>query len=390
MTRLADATSAEIAGARLVLVPVGSVEQHGPHLPIDTDTVIAVAVARGVAAELGAWVAPPISYGSSGEHQSYAGTSSVGTEALTHLAVELTRSMRTWAERVVLVNAHGGNVAGLTASGRDRVGAVPDGVGRPARGFHRDLADAAPASRLGAPRPRRGRQHPAVERDPPAMMAGGVAAVSPNGVLGDPAARERRRGERVLKAMVAEIVEDPCRERGGREPGVARVALVTGAAGGIGSATVARLVSDGYAVVGVDPPQGVTSGDHGTRPGRPRPRRRARPGGPSTVRWRSPSSGGAGSTPAVAAAAVIAGGGRCGRRGRRAGRAAGRGRAGSGTPRPPPYPSCSPARARRLPVRRRRLRGREPRDLPPAAYTTAKHAVVGLVRASRPTWSAPA
>src|SRR4051794_27413330 len=109
---LGEATSAETAGAWLVLVPVGSTEQHGPHLPLDTDTVIATAVAHGVAAELpGTWVAPPISYGSSGEHQSFPGTASIGTEALTHVLVELARSMRTWASRVVFVNAHGGNVA---------------------------------------------------------------------------------------------------------------------------------------------------------------------------------------------------------------------------------------------------------------------------------------
>ena len=44
MTGLADATSPETAGAGLVLVPLGSIEQHGPHLPLDTDTAIAVAV----------------------------------------------------------------------------------------------------------------------------------------------------------------------------------------------------------------------------------------------------------------------------------------------------------------------------------------------------------
>ena len=111
-TPMASATHRPSSERGLVLVPVGSIEQHGPHLPLDTDTTIAVAVADGVAGELpGAWVAPPLSYGSSGEHQSFAGTASIGTEALTQVAVELVRSLRTWADRVVFVNAHGGNLA---------------------------------------------------------------------------------------------------------------------------------------------------------------------------------------------------------------------------------------------------------------------------------------
>ena len=116
MRDLARATSPETAGAGLVLVPLGALEQHGPHLPLDTDTVIATAVAHEVASALDAWVAPPVAYGASGEHQSFPGTASVGTEALTHGLVELVRSLRTWASRVVVVNGHGGNLAALKAS----------------------------------------------------------------------------------------------------------------------------------------------------------------------------------------------------------------------------------------------------------------------------------
>ncbi|WP_395695830.1 mycofactocin biosynthesis peptidyl-dipeptidase MftE [Nocardioides sp.] len=208
MSVLAEATSAEATGARLVLVPLGSIEQHGPHLPLDTDTVIATAVAEGVARQLpGAWVAPAISYGSSGEHQSYAGTSSAGTEALAHLLVELTRSMRTWADRVVFVNAHGGNVAALGAS--EEVEWVP------CRTESVDLhAGVTETSLMLHLRPRAvrldlaeaGNTQPLSEILP-AMVAGGVAAVSANGVLGDPAGATADEGARALRAMVAEVVE---------------------------------------------------------------------------------------------------------------------------------------------------------------------------------------
>ncbi|MDF1605344.1 mycofactocin biosynthesis peptidyl-dipeptidase MftE [Nocardioides sp. YIM 152315] len=208
MTRLADATSPEAAGAGLVLVPLGSIEQHGPHLPLDTDTAIAEAVARGVAEQLpGAWVAPAIAYGSSGEHQSFAGTASVGTAALTHQLVELVRSLRTWAERVVVVNAHGGNVAALEAS--DEIGWVP--CATEAVDLHAGYTETSLMLHLrpGSVRlelAEAGNTQP-LNEILPVMMTGGVAAVSPNGVLGDPASATAAEGERVLKAMVAEVVE---------------------------------------------------------------------------------------------------------------------------------------------------------------------------------------
>jgi len=205
--RLADATSPETARAGLVLVPLGSLEQHGPHLPLDTDTAIATAVAEGVARELpGTWVAPAVSYGSSGEHQSFSGTVSVGTEALTHLLVELVRSLRTWAARVVIVNAHGGNLAALNAS--DELAWVP--CATEDVDLHAGFTETSLMLHL---RPESVRLDRAEAGNPlplsqilPAMMVGGVAAVSPNGVLGDPAGASAAEGERVLKAMVADVV----------------------------------------------------------------------------------------------------------------------------------------------------------------------------------------
>lgn len=206
MSSLARATSPETAGAGLVLVPLGSIEQHGPHLPLDTDTVIATAVAHEVGAALDAWVAPPLSYGSSGEHQSFPGTVSVGTEALTHQLVELVRSLRTWAERVVVVNAHGGNVAALRGSDEiEWVACATEEHDLHAGYTETSLMLHLRPESVRLDRAEAGNSQPLSEILP-AMMAGGIAAVSPNGVLGDPAGASAEEGERVLRHMVAEIV----------------------------------------------------------------------------------------------------------------------------------------------------------------------------------------
>jgi mycofactocin system creatininase family protein len=118
MTALADSTWPEVAtaaGAGAVLVvPLGSTEQHGPHLPLTTDTDIAVAIAREASARRPRLVvAPPVAYGSSGEHDGFAGTLSIGQEATELVLVELGRSATAQFDRVIVVSAHGGNAAPL-------------------------------------------------------------------------------------------------------------------------------------------------------------------------------------------------------------------------------------------------------------------------------------
>lgn len=214
---LADATWPSMPARPLVLVPVGSIEQHGPHLPLDTDTAIAVAVATAVADRLAGdvLVAPPVSYGSSGEHQSFAGTSSIGAEALQLFVVELVRSMSTWAGRVVLVNAHGGNAAPLSkatfrlrAEGHDAgwVACATESVD-----LHAGFTETSLMLHI-RPESVRGDLAEAGDTRPlpailPLMMAGGVAAVSPNGVLGDPAGATAEHGRQVMATMTTDIAD---------------------------------------------------------------------------------------------------------------------------------------------------------------------------------------
>jgi len=202
------------ASRRLLLVPLGSTEQHGPHLPLGTDTVVAVALAeRLAAARRDAVVAPALPYGSSGEHAGFAGTLSIGQQALEAVVVELVRSADDFAG-VVLVSGHAGNagplgraVATVRAEGRRALAwlpAVPGGDAHAGRTETSLLLALVPASvRLDEAEP--GDTRPLAEVMPE-LRSGGVAAVSPNGVLGDPRGASAAEGERLLAALADDLV----------------------------------------------------------------------------------------------------------------------------------------------------------------------------------------
>ena len=196
----------EIDGRPTLLVPVGSVEQHGPHLPLDTDTRIAAAVAAR-AATGALLVALPVAYGASGEHEGFAGTVSIGHEALRLLLVELGRSASRWAGRLVFVNGHGGNVSSLVEAvrllryeGRDAAWFACAAGGDAHAGRTETSLMLALDPALVRPERTAGNTAPLADLLPD-MRADGVAAVSPNGVLGDPAGASADEGERLLAAM---------------------------------------------------------------------------------------------------------------------------------------------------------------------------------------------
>jgi mycofactocin precursor peptide peptidase len=209
--KLGERAWPQVEGRPTVLVPVGSTEQHGPHLPLDTDTRVASAVAARACAG-SVLVAPPVAYGASGEHEDFPGTVSIGHAALRMVLVELGRSAVRWAGRLVFVNGHGGNVPTVVAAvqllrdeGRDAAWFACDPGGDAHAGRTETSLVLALDPALVRPAQPAGNTTPLSELLP-ALRAGGVAAVSPNGVLGDPAGASAEDGERMLGAMATDLV----------------------------------------------------------------------------------------------------------------------------------------------------------------------------------------
>lgn len=216
---LGPGTSPDLGGdPSILLVPLGSTEQHGPHLPLDTDTRIAVAWAERLADRNGDFVvAPAIAYGSSGEHQDFPGTLSIGQDALESVLIELIRSASRSFAAVVLVCGHAGNVEPVRRSvGRmseegHRLTALfphwsPDDARLPPLDAHAGRVETSLLMHLAPELVRIERAEPGaiapigklLER----LRTGGVASVSANGVLGDPTGANAVEGRLLLDDLV--------------------------------------------------------------------------------------------------------------------------------------------------------------------------------------------
>ncbi|EMA65716.1 creatininase [Halorubrum aidingense JCM 13560] len=242
---LADATWTDVrdADVDVAFVPVGSTEQHGPHAPLGTDTLDAVAVAEAGAEayETGAGaaadtpdtaadergetgggavaIAPPIPIGVAEEHRAFDGTMWVSPDAFRAYVREAAASLpHHGIDRVVFVNGHGGNVEALAEVAR-RFSRDPDHDGYAvaftwfdAVGEHAsDMGHAGPleTALLRATNPDRVREDRIDEAAAGAADRWGewVAGVNlahdsheftENGVVGDPTAGDAERGAELL------------------------------------------------------------------------------------------------------------------------------------------------------------------------------------------------
>jgi creatinine amidohydrolase len=240
--RFADLRAPQVASAlspRSVLIqPVGAVEQHGPHLPLSTDLLIAtdvaerVVVARGE--ELDLWLLPPLAYSKSNEHAWSAGTIWLGPQTLLAVLDDVGRCLAALpTKRLAFLNGHGGNTQLLAVANRelrvahglmtfllhpslprDSGGAAADddelGMGIHAGRdetsimlhLHPELVD-MDAARRSVPSSMAERDHVRFGGD---VAFGWTSAdIHPGGVIGDPTLATAQRGATLVDGMVATL-----------------------------------------------------------------------------------------------------------------------------------------------------------------------------------------
>ncbi|MEW1957856.1 creatininase family protein [Kineococcus sp. NPDC059986] len=225
----------------VVVQPIGAVEQHGPHLPVVTDALVAERIARGAVARLPddapVWVLPTLHYGKSTEHLGRAGTVSLSTRTLLSVCEDVGRSVAASGfRRLVFVNGHGGNPSTLDTVARDvrvetGLQVFPVTTGRLGLPADLDLPDAefsvhgghVETSLLLALEPSLVRLDRAVEggravadlyRDKRHLSLEGVVPtawvtddLSANGVIGDPVHASAEVGHRVREAWESRLAQ---------------------------------------------------------------------------------------------------------------------------------------------------------------------------------------
>lgn len=226
-----DVAQAVATGITAVILPLGATEQHGPHLPLGTDTYRAVALAEHLAERLPALVAPVIPIGCSGEHSGFAGLLSLEAETLAAVIVDCARRMVEWGvQRLVVLPAHGGNGRALALAEARLHQALPAlavwipdpmaicgeavltiaaeaGLPFNTMGLHAGEWETSELLGLHPEQVRMEQAAPGHTGDMDAalatLMAKGMRALTATGVVGDPCAADASRGARYLAAQVA-------------------------------------------------------------------------------------------------------------------------------------------------------------------------------------------
>lgn len=228
-----EVESALEAGTRTAIVAVGSIEQHGPHLPLNMDTLDGDELARRVASKLGdALAAPTIRPGCSGHHMEFPGTITVPPETLMDVIRSYCRSLDDHGfEYIVLVPTHGGNFGPVKAVAPDiareieatvlpiadldeHMQLLNEGLTEAGIEYDQDVIHAGAAETAmvlamdeGLVRTEQFERGPEGDISPARLLSEGFRSITENGVLGDPNHATVEAGERIIENVVETYVD---------------------------------------------------------------------------------------------------------------------------------------------------------------------------------------
>lgn len=225
---LNELTAPEIEARRpkFAVLPIGSFEQHGAHLPATTDTLIACAVAVGLCAETSGLLLPPIGMSCSQEHAGFSGTLSLSSTTLSKIVGETLSAVEGQGiGLLVVINAHGGNYV-LSNVAQELNASSPRvllGIAR----HHWEFALRAAGAQSSLSEDMHGGEIETsillhvcpdvvkmdLARDwsaplRPMLTLLGMRHYSPSGVIGRPTLAEASKGKKILDGLVGSIRSD--------------------------------------------------------------------------------------------------------------------------------------------------------------------------------------
>ncbi|WP_324726060.1 creatininase family protein [Actomonas aquatica] len=219
----------------LIIIPVGAIEQHGPHLPVGVDAYIGEATCAALSARLPdapVWFGPPLPLGKSNEHLDYPGTISLSARSLRRLLLaQIEKLVALGFRQFALLNTHGGNSAVLVYTLREiqqrwgvRAGMlkVPSTNELSAQeatwGFHAGEWETSIMLHIAPHLVAMDKalcHYPATLQDPgllrpesaPAIFSWMTRDIAPDGVMGDATAATAEKGERWFEAAMDQLAE---------------------------------------------------------------------------------------------------------------------------------------------------------------------------------------
>lgn len=231
---VAEMTMTQFARARrkkrTVIIPLGSTEEHGPHLPLDTDTIIAREIARRAAEDTGVLVAPALSYGICTSTAFHPGTVGISPDTFRGLLRDMIRGFHAQGMRFfVLLTGHAGglHVNAMREVGEEMLFALPDirvalvSAYDLMKSETADLVETKADSHAGemetscllaiAPRLVTGTARKEYPTFPQAVLVRKKTLYWKSGVWGDPSKASAAKGEEILKRVssrAAEVVRE--------------------------------------------------------------------------------------------------------------------------------------------------------------------------------------